>query len=841
MLYLPLSVNQSTDLTESDDQPNVKLSDPILTPPILIAWSDDYFEVTFTVTNNWLEGGQHTFRVYAYLDYVRPGTGSGNEFHDGASVKNKGPYDVLYDPPYETIPFSSEMDPDEDFMGSERQKILSHHGQLTSFLPVPFTASCDNPLSPDHTPGNINLIIQILWRKDTFDVYTEILGIWVPWMYNAHFYWKTFIFDEDFLTRNMEIYDDDPDPPVIPTETAFPLPFDPIELPPLILDNMPTFPLEVCAYDLGTSGHHPYNAITFDSVNVYNGEYLSGQDELIVQDPWGNEIYAYWYKYDIPNNFAPGSHTVELKVWDKDNDGWAGDRLPASRQVTFTVEDDDDTKPTIDYEYTGDGTDGNPGEIIVTASDTSGLFVDPSGTYKVERDLGTQDFYFTATDNDFDNKREDDRSTRTIHVPIEIVDDDILGPEIEYIYTGDGTDGNSGAFEVTALDPSGLSVDPTGTYPVSNILGTYDFTFIATDNDTDREGVDDTSTTTLEISKDIVDDDIEEPYFENIDITDDCNWLNISFHGLDELLGDDIGLSLIEIFVDDELIHSYFPSPTDTIFDFGFVNKWIWEVTDEFYSNGQITYEVRVKITDADYDRVGDELTAEFIRYFEVTLDEMYDYVIWLLGEVNEYIYDNGLVALYGTVTQKLVKVQDILVDAYQLIEAGALHTGLVRNKIAEAKLEIAEAKAELKSLKGQVGDPYTSEILSMMHNIRNKIVELMGRSVGTGFSHDISLVEIEVYNLRDFVEDNINATDSENLVNAITLTAEKLENAIFDISLDKSTEGSLTSAQNALDNAKTVVVDLARKGKISEELKLELLAKIIILQGKIELLKLNI
>ena len=338
-------------------------------------------------------------------------------------------------------------------------------------------------------------------------------------------------------------------------------------------------------------------------------------------------------------------------------------------------------------------------------------------------------------------------------------------------------------------------------------------------------------------SLEVIDDDTVDPYFENIYVTDDCNWLNISFYGLDELLGDDMGLSLIEIFVDDELIHSYFPSPTDTIFDFGFVNKWIWEMTEEYYSDGQITHEIYVHITDADDDRVGDELTAEFIRYFEVTLDEMYDYVIWLLGEVNEYIYDNGLVALYGTVTQKLVKVQDLLAEAYQLIEAGELHTGLVRDKMAEAKLEIAEAKAELKSLKDQVGEPYISEILSMMHDIRNKIVELMGRSVGTEFAHKISLSEVDLYNLRDLIEENVNETDRESLFNIIALAAAKLENAIFDISLGKDTENSLIQAVHALDHAKAEVKSLARKGKISESLKLTLLGQIMLLQAQIYVL----
>jgi len=215
-------------------------------------------------------------------------------------------------------------------------------------------------------------------------------------------------------------------------------------------------------------------------------------------------------------------------------------------------------------------------------------------------------------------------------------------------------------------------------------------------------------------------------------------------------------------------------------------------------------------------------------------------YVDWLLGEINKYIYSNSIVALYGVVTQKIVKIQSLVWEAYQLIQDGFLHTGLVRQKMAEIKLEIADTKTELMISKQSMSPEHFDHLQECIRDVRNRIVELMGLGISV-FSHDISLVEIDVYNLRDFVEDNINATNSENLVNAITLTAAKLENAIFDISLDKSTEGSLTSAQNALDNVKTVVVDLARKGKISEILKLELLAKIIILQGKIELLKLNI
>ncbi|MFX0010327.1 MAG: hypothetical protein ACFE9R_08435, partial [Candidatus Hermodarchaeota archaeon] len=297
---------------------------------------------------------------------------------------------------------------------------------------------------------------------------------------------------------------------------------------------------------------------------------------------------------------------------------------------------------------------------------------------------------------------------------------------------------------------------------------------------------------TVDASINIIDDDTLEPWFENILIDDNHLWLNISFDGLDIQQGDDSGLSRINIYVNNTLVHSEFPNPSDTHFNFGLPNEWIWDMTDEYYTTGIITPDIHVVIFDADHDqgRDADLLSAEFydLISFAISLDEMYDYVIWLLGEVNRYIYNNNLVALYGTVTQKLVRVQGLLAEAYQLIEAGELHTGLVRNKIAEAKLGIAEAKAELKNLKGQVGEPYTSEILSMMHNIRNKIVELMGRSIGTEFSHKTSLTEVNIYRLRDLIEENIGETDRESLFNIITLAADKLENVIFDILLGKDT-----------------------------------------------------
>ncbi|MFX1400245.1 MAG: hypothetical protein ACFE8V_03245 [Promethearchaeota archaeon] len=343
----------------------------------------------------------------------------------------------------------------------------------------------------------------------------------------------------------------------------------------------------------------------------------------------------------------------------------------------------------------------------------------------------------------------------------------------------------------------------------------------------------------ISCSLQVNDDDVEFPSIENLIVSDDWNWLNISFDGLDfnAPYMDDMGLSLIEIYVDDELIHSYSPSPTETFFSFAFVNDWIWEILEEYYTEGIMSHEICIRIFDADNDRANDVLSSEYYHTFYVTLEEMYNYIVWLLEDMNNYIYEHSIVALYGVFTQKLVKIQNLLLEAYQLINDGFLHTGLVRNKMAEIKLEIADTKMELMMNKQSMTLGHFNYLKGCIQNVRNKIVEIMGRSVGTELGHKLSLQEAEIYNVRDLVEENINETDRESLVSLLSLAALKLEDAIFDISLDKDTEASILKAVHALNHAKKEVISLANKGKISEALKGELLEDILLIQAQLILI----
>ncbi|MHA2127023.1 MAG: hypothetical protein ACW99E_17125, partial [Promethearchaeota archaeon] len=98
---------------------------------------------------------------------------------------------------------------------------------------------------------------------------------------------------------------------------------------------------------------------------------------------------------------------------DADNDR-DGDSLEKTIIVWIEITDDDTTAPVITYIYTGDYTDENPGELIITASDNIELSVDPSGTYLVPNSIGIHEFVFTAIDAD--NDRDGDSLEKTIIV-----------------------------------------------------------------------------------------------------------------------------------------------------------------------------------------------------------------------------------------------------------------------------------------------------------------------------------------------------------------------------------------------------------------------------------------
>lgn len=317
-----------------------------------------------------------------------------------------------------------------------------------------------------------------------------------------------------------------------------------------------------------------------------------------------------------------GYYTVTLYAENNDDDGWEGDEEVTYMSVEFEIEDDDKGPPVITYEYTGDYTDGNPGTITFTATDSSGITGDTSITYVVPSDPETYTFTFTAWDAD--NDRPVDSLSATLTIPITIDDDDKDPPEITYVYTGDFTDGNPGTITFTATDPSGISGDYSITYDVLSDLGTQFFTFTADDADNDRLG--DSLSSTLTVPIMIDDDDTEPPSILNLIIQDEIYSIQILFDVFDDNSGDDEGVSLIIILIDGEIALTYESTDAEMSFDFIIPNEWAMNIGH---------HNVLIEVWDADNDRIGDSSFSVGSGTFLIIFEEMKQYIIW---EIDQFI-----------------------------------------------------------------------------------------------------------------------------------------------------------------------------------------------------------
>ncbi|MFX0022436.1 MAG: hypothetical protein ACFE9S_08910 [Candidatus Hermodarchaeota archaeon] len=307
------------------------------------------------------------------------------------------------------------------------------------------------------------------------------------------------------------------------------------------------------------------------NVNVYDDE--SGINEASLQILVDGEFAGnYLGDYGVPNSLM--DHLIYVEV---ENNDPVSPLLNSASSLT-TIIDDDDTPPVITYTYTGDGTDGNPGEIVVSASDNVGLSEDPSGTYTVPNTLGAHEFSFTATDND--NDRTSDCLTTTLSISIEIVDDDTKHPIISVIYSGSGFDGDPGGFSWTITDiddgiggdnDMGLSqIIILGSYESSVGLpnhqylfppleiGNWDLTLgpglyileiTAFDNDDDRTLAVDALSAGLNYAQTIIDDDTSAPTI-SIQYIGDGNILNPGLWHV-EVEDPESGLDSVEFLIND--------------------------------------------------------------------------------------------------------------------------------------------------------------------------------------------------------------------------------------------------------------------------------------------------
>ena len=133
----------------------------------------------------------------------------------------------------------------------------------------------------------------------------------------------------------------------------------------------------------------------------------------------------------------------------------------------------------------------------------------------------------------------------------------------------------------------------------------------------------------IELNITILDDDITPPNIIGFEIIDTPMDVTIIFKVLNEIDGDDCGLSGITIYIDG-VAFDFDPDSTDTEFSFTFNDThggWFMELG---------FHEINVSVIDNDDDVLNDALSNYTIGTFETTFDDMGEYMKWRIGNLNE-------------------------------------------------------------------------------------------------------------------------------------------------------------------------------------------------------------
>ncbi|UCE09562.1 MAG: fibronectin type III domain-containing protein, partial [Candidatus Thorarchaeota archaeon] len=532
---------------------------------------------------------------------------------------------------------------------------------------------------------------------------------------------------------------------------------------------------------------------------------------------------------------ALGAQTFTFMAVDADDDR-KDDNLCTSVTVTIEIDDDDKIAPEAVWEYFGGYTDGDPGYIVVTATDDSGLSEDPSGTYHLTTELGDQVFEFVAVDADAD--RTGDQLSTTVTVTITIVDDDTVPPEIQIEYLGgDGTDANPGYFTWTVTDAGdGFSVDgggglseinitinytsldglgdysivlldvASGTWNLQSDLGTYSITVFARDDDDDRTLAVDSLTSELSLEQDIIDDDTSPPDVSNVLITETAARLIVTFSA-----SDDSGIASIEILIDGQ---AFAPVVQSQEFE-----TYTFEYSMELFFGTQ-TWEhlLEIRVTDGDDDRPFDSLTTDVTESFVLSPEHLLRFIeyelLMLKAEINENLEDK----VRRMLDCLLDKAIDRIRDALELYLEGRISLSLMLERLTKAILHFSEIITEIGNCHDKIDEAFAQHLVDRLHEIRDHVTYAMGASIGTEAARAIADVEIRIDRFADGLYESLSFWDALMIDMHLKQTVRKLDQTLIQLARgnDCAATHKLAKAVRALEHTKCWVKALERFGRIS-------------------------
>jgi len=565
---------------------------------------------------------------------------------------------------------------------------------------------------------------------------------------------------------------------------------------------------------------------------IYTGDGTDGNPgELIVNasdisglslDPSGT--------YQVPSTI--GNHKFIFTASDADDDR-LGDILNTTISIWINITDDDIICPKISYVYTGDGTDGNPGELIINASDVSGLSIDPSGLYQVPNSIGNHTFVFSAADAD--NDGPGDILSTTITIMITIIDDDDEAPIVNISIINNNDEAllmksfnviNNFVYDyqefliiqILTEDKSGISSlfidfndnrfyddDGDNLILIENprIPGEYYFSITATDDDNDREG--DQKSIQIIQSFEVIDDDITPPQ------------ISLSYNNFEYQ---------ISIFDNDGIVDSKATGEYHLIDEEGLIlDSGIISLENFYYiitlplKPGNYTLEVYSTNNDIDWE--GDKESN--IEIFDITIgiECCFQNIDELLEKLIVYVDNNLYSILADSIRFKLRLAQEDLWDALVLVEAGNIKSCVFNEALVQAIIEFVEFETEIYNKIDLITEPIMNEIVGSLHEIRNFVVLLMGASVdyatSINYGYDIATLEVDLLNLADFVEEELGGSGSKYLEKLIKLSALHLELAIMKLSRGINPDSTLSSAQRFVERAIEEAHDILENNESTE------------------------
>ncbi len=278
----------------------------------------------------------------------------------------------------------------------------------------------------------------------------------------------------------------------------------------------------------------------------------------------------------------------------------------------------------------------------------------------------------------------------------------------------------------------------------------------------------------------IIDDDQNAPILSNLDLINNPLDLTVNFDILNEDEGDDQGISVINIYIDNILCITYNPDSDETSFTFTLSDNWLIEYG---------THELMIEVVDNDNDVINDALTTVIIDHFETSPANMMSYILLEINELKLFIDDNVSCPYDFILESQLIRAEVNVESALESFILADVPKSVVLNKLAKANLDMTDFFIYIFNNFNAIPEDITYYIINELHKIRDHITITMGAIIGTECALDTANIIIQIDRLADKIFNDQEFMVSISIDIHLWIASNYLDNALVTMSLDDTTE----------------------------------------------------